>query len=212
MANPSTINWVASDDQAICLAQSLADAGFLAINGHLVDKKQSYNPFYEGIGVERVVTLTAGGSNLSNVNFTITGEWRGQEQWQTIIGPNVAQTVSTTLLFDKVLSIYADDQAIDVSAGLGNSGSTVWQMTNTFATPFQVGILTTTTGTVNYTFQITFDNPLQVQSPVLYSDSEWENLSGGVLLELSLPVRAYRLLVNNETTGSIIFSSQQPGI
>lgn len=109
----------AASTTAVCLLQTLAGAGSLALNGTLANSTNSQVSFVSR-GYARQISLTSG-NNLSARTFTVTGAQNGVVVTENLTGPNAA-TVYSTNFYDVINSITVDGAAAAVSAGTGHSG------------------------------------------------------------------------------------------
>lgn len=118
------LNYVfpAGNTQDVCLTQTLAGAGNLALNGNLANSIHSQVSFIER-GYSRNVSLTSA-NDLSARQFTITGTQNGVHITENIVGPN-ANTVYSVESYDVIQSILVDGAAAAVSIGTGHSGFVV---------------------------------------------------------------------------------------
>jgi hypothetical protein len=237
VARKTVISWPLLDVTAICLPQTTAGAGSLIING---TQAQAANPnsstkIFRNFNISRNVALTSLG-NLSGVNFTITGlDQFGKTLTQTIAGPS-ASTVDTTVYYASVSSVTVSGAVgTNVSVGTGNAGFTNWQKYNYHATVQGLTAAVDVTGTINYTFQATLDDPAIIAVPIAFGPIE--NMSSqtgsnvGSLGLYFLPysgagaptydapiyvptvVDYYSLLINSsDNTGTLTFTTIQQGI
>jgi hypothetical protein len=157
MARSAKFIWPTPDSAAVAQLQTLAAAGNLILNGNLAvyNSNNVLNPFITLFGINRQITLTSA-SNLSGVNFTITGTYLGASYSETIAGPN-ADTVSTVGLYNTVTSISASagTGGDTVSAGTGANGHTGIYRTNEHSTVDSIGaqvIVTSGLGHITYSF------------------------------------------------------------
>src|SRR5690349_5948872 len=165
MARPTVYTWPAASTTAVCAAQGKLAAGNLVINGSLAvtssaPDANSVQAYAIWPAISRTVSLTTtGGANLSAVNFTIKGTYRGAAQSETRVGPN-NNTVFTTALFDTVTSVSVDATlggGNTVSVGSGTTGQTQWFEYNHNTSVCAMMVAVIVTGTINYTFQGTLD-------------------------------------------------------
>lgn len=160
MSKPISISWPLLDLQAVCLNQTLGAAGNLIINGTLSSNPNLINVRAEFPKICRQITIQSAG-NLAGVQFTITGIGdNGYPKTATIAGPN-ANTVNTgTNLFSTVNSVSTNGAvATNVRVGTGSVGATQWILSDHYKSFFQTAVNVVVTGTINYSFQSTFDDP-----------------------------------------------------
>lgn len=115
---PKYINWeFRSDTDAIAQAQTLADAGYMTLNGIVATA-----PFG---GTPHLITLTTATSDHSGVTFTVVGEGKhGEALTEDIAGPN-NNTVKGSTEFYKITSVYADGAVATNGVSVGMEGSGV---------------------------------------------------------------------------------------
>lgn len=224
--------FTAASVNGICVAQTTSGASNLAINGSLaqtiypndggtvsffVDPRSPNAVFGGGYNVP--ITLTSAG-NLSGVNFTITGTALNPYNpftpvTETIAGPS-ANTVSTTALFNRVLSI-SSSAAVgsNVSAGTGSSGSYGnWLPVMGPGQSMPVSVSVAVTGTINYTVQQTYDDPYNSSiAPVAFNNSD-TTLVGATTSQQGnyiTPITATRVIINSGS-GSLVFNVVSNGL
>ncbi len=199
MAQPSIFNWIAADSAAIAQTQTLVGAGNLLLNGHL---SVSNNPVVNLWPMLRKITLTST-NNLSGVNFVITGTDIGQILTETLAGPN-NNTVTSVNTYDSIISITASGSAAAVSAGIGQTGSSVWLPADYNKYVANYGIQISVTGVINYTFFVTLQklNPLPTDliSPIV----AMTNATTNQFAQLTLPISAYTIEINSSTGGATL--------
>lgn len=156
--------WPVPDNAAFAKLQTLAAAGNLILNGNLAVYNDSsvLNPIVSYGNISRQVSLTST-SNLSAVNFTISGAYLGGPYSETIAGPNNS-TVDTVGLYDSVSSISASagTGVATVSAGSGASGHTAIFRANEHATVDAISaqaIVTSGVGHLTYSFYSSIQSP-----------------------------------------------------
>jgi len=109
-----------ADNDSIAATQTLGGAGDMTLAGTASS--------FADAGVGLFVTITGdGGTNLTGVNFTITGtNALGHECSEVRAGPNGAATVTTTLKFNTVTQIAVSGgttTAVRAGNAAGSSGS-----------------------------------------------------------------------------------------
>lgn len=192
MAKPVVYNWPAINTTAICSTQSLASAGSLIINGSLASPLPVGSASVVFTGISRTVSLTSI-NNLSGVQFTINGFYRGSTQTETRAGPN-NNTVYTTNLFDRVTSITTNNAVTAVSAGSGNSGQTHWFTDNYYATVVGLSVQVVISGTIGYTFLSTLDDVQTNANPTTVS---------GIVMPNPDSANAFTTLMNNSGSSNL---------
>lgn len=150
MTKPVVYNYPAASTTAVALAQTLAAAGSLILNGAMSTSGPGagatrYVPFPLNY---RQVTLSSG-NDLSAVNFTISGTLAGVTVSTTIAGPNNNTVTSNSILFDSVTSITADagTGGHNVSAGISIVGYTSPWPYDPYATVSSTSVLVAASGT-----------------------------------------------------------------
>lgn len=213
MARPKTYSWPAPDDNGICLAQTTAGAGALAINGALLDAPATMQGVSRVVlpGIQRVVSITSG-ADVSGVDFTITGtDLRGAAVTETIAGP-VATTVETTAEFHTITSVTVDGALGDAaSVGTGTTGMTTWFIFDYWVTPFSVSLQASVTDTINYTVNTTNDDVESDTTPAVTAVSGMAGATGDTADDLVAPWRAVQATVNSSTDGALSLFILQAG-
>lgn len=159
----------AADDNGIALSQTTAGPADLTLNGALV---------VGGVAVldtPRRVAVTSGG-NDSGITFTITGTtYGGHPVVETINGVS-GGAASTTVDFLTVTKIRASGatSVTGVIAGTNGVAGSRWARLDGWAFP-QTAIQCNASGTVNYTVQISMDDPNSPTNPVSVTDMTWLN-------------------------------------
>ena len=193
----------AASANAICLSQTPAAAGAMALNGALV---------VSGVAVmdnPRRVLITAAG-NESAKTFTVTGTGaNGNTVSEVITGPNAA-TAQSVLDYKTVTSITISAAAAGaITVGTSGVGGSRWVSFDAFAPSF-ISLQCNVTGTINYTVQTTLNDPYDPITPVAPASVVWVNSSDSAVVGatanqqsnfLFCPVYA-RILINSGT-GSV---------
>lgn len=157
MYNDGQNFWPAQDLQAVALSQTLGAAGSLTLNGTYSTLTSSTISFLN-LGFIRNVSLTST-SNISGVNFTISGVQNTTLVTETIAGPN-NNTVYTTNAFDIISSITTDKATLAVKAGTGltgffpfytivSTGASTFAISSTFS-PYALGFFTQSVNGATY--------------------------------------------------------------
>jgi hypothetical protein len=191
------------DDDAVCVAQQMAGAGYLALTV-TTDAGVVPTSTFGGRKVAHQVSLTSAG-NLSAKNFTIAGyDADGAAITETRVGPN-ANTVETTKYFAKVVSVYVDAAvATDVKVGFVDEARTQCLTTDAEATKtsFNVDL----TGTANYTIQYTLDKTTAAPTNALRyhsaTDSALVGASASQTGSMTIPVLGFRIQTNSYSSGA----------
>lgn len=200
--------FVATSATAVAAAQTLTAAGSLTLNG---TSANTYGPYIGSTRFDRFnrkLTLTSAG-NLSAVNFTITGmDTNNNIVTEVIAGPN-ATTVTTVNLYNRVLSIVASAAvASAITVGNDSIGNSATIPLDVRVAKFIASCAANVTGTINYTLQHTFDNPLD---PTYANSLTWANCPDAVMVAASTnqstsytsPVAAVRFVVNSSSDGTL---------
>lgn len=211
---PVVYNFIATDASYVCASQTLAGAGALIINGTGRNPNKFAGEVIIPGGFERQVTLTSAG-NLSAANITITGlSMRGDAQTETIAGPN-ANTVTTTAYWKEIYSVTSSGAlASAITLGIGSVGRS-----NPFLNDYYIlGDTTSTqvvvTGTINYSAQVTLDNPQTNASPTWFSHPT-AGLVAATTTQIgymTTPAVAQRILVNSSSSGSLVATIMQQAL
>jgi len=211
---PVVYNFIATDASYVCASQTLGAAGALTINGTGRNPAKYNGEVIIPGGFERQLTLTSAG-NISAVNFTITGlSLRGDAQTEVIAGPN-ATTVTTTAYWKEIYSIVASAAVGSaVTVGIGSIGQSNPFLTDYYLTLDAISTQVVVTGTINYSAQVTLDNPQTNASPSWFSHPT-AALVGSAVNQIGLlttPVVAQRIIVNSSVGGSLVATIMQQGI
>lgn len=159
----------AADDNGIALSQTTAGAANLTLNGALVTGGVAV------LDAPRRIIITSGG-NDTGITFTITGTtYGGHTVSETITGASGA-TASTTVDFLTVTQISASGatSGSGVIAGTNTVAGSSWVRLDSWAFP-QTAIQCNASGTVNYTIQVSMDDPNSVTNPVSVPNMTWLN-------------------------------------
>lgn len=159
----------AADDNGIALSQTTAGAANLTLNGALVTGGVAV------LDAPRRIIITSGG-NDTGITFTITGTtYGGQSVSETITGASGA-AASTTVDFLTVTQISASGatSVSGVIAGTNGVAGSRWVRLDSWAFP-QTAIQCNASGTVNYTIQVSMDDPNSLTNPVSVPNMTWLN-------------------------------------
>lgn len=211
---PVIYNFIATDASYVCASQTTGAAGALIINGTGRNPQKYNGEVIIPGGFERQLTLTSAG-NLSAVNFTITGlSLRGAAQTEVIAGPN-ATTVTTTAYWKEICSITASAAVGSaITVGIGSIGQSNPFISDYYLTLDAISTQVDVTGTINYTAQITLDNPQTNAAPTWFSHpvAALVGATADQLGVLTTPIVSQRILVNSSAGGSLIATIMQQGI
>jgi hypothetical protein len=211
---PVIYTFIATDASYVCASQTLAGAGALIINGTGRNPNKFAGEVIIPGGFERQVTLTSTG-NLSGANITITGlSMRGAAQTEVIAGPN-NNTVTTTAYWKEIYSVTSSGAlATAITLGIGSVGQSNPFLSDYYLTLDAISTQVDVTGTINYSAQVTLDNPQTNASPLWFSHTT-AALVGATTDQigfLSMPIVAQRILVNSSSGGSLVATIMQQGI
>lgn len=237
MAFNYKITFNASSNTSVALAQTLASAGNLNLNGAL---KQTLMPNDGGTisffpnstqnstnsdatvfgGFNVPVTLTSTG-NLSGINFTITGFTKNPYDpftptTEVIAGPS-NNTVTSVNFYNRILSISANGAvSTAVSAGTSEVGAySNWLPLDGPGQNSQCAVAAyVTAGTINYTVQHTYDNVFNSADTIHVFNIDDPSMVGATTTQDSnyaFEPRAVRILINSGS-GSLIFYVNQSGL
>lgn len=212
---PTQIIWPISSTTAIALAQTLAAAGALTLNGAY--GQQDMLPWQSvakmSDAYERKVTLTSTG-NLSGINFTIVGKtYNGTAVTEVLAGPSNS-TVTSVNNYYEVTSITANAAvATAVSAGTGSTGVSAWIGATTYNAPISAGLYIEVTATaMSVTVEGTPDNPLPA-SPALFPHAILTAITANDSSEWPYGFSYVRFKVNSsDATGNGKFSVINAGM
>lgn len=211
---PAVYTFIATDAAYVCASQTIAAAGNFIINGTGRNPQKYNGEVIIPGGFERQLTLTSAG-NISAVNFTITGlSMRGEAQTEVIAGPN-ANTVTTVAYWKEIYQVRAGaNVGTAVSVGIGSVGQSNPFIADYFTTLDVTTTQVNVTGTIDYSAQITLDNPQTNATPLWFAHPT-AALVGATTDQLGLlstPVVAQRILVNSSSAGSLVATIMQQGI
>ena len=153
----------------IALSQTTAGAADLTLNGSLVSGGVAT------LDKPRHVLITNVG-NDSGITFTVYGTWfNGQTISETVQGTN-GGSVATTLDFATVTRVAASGatSVSGVTVGTNGVAGSSWVRLDSWADA-QTAIQCNATGTVNYTVQVTMDDPNSFINPVAIGSVTWLN-------------------------------------
>jgi hypothetical protein len=150
----------AANDQAIAAAQSPSGTSFTLTSSPVT------------LDAPRQVVITSAGDN-SGISFVITGtSFSNQPISETVAGANASTSLST-LMFKTVSSIVASGAITGaVKAGTTGVATTRWVRFDSFANA-QSAVQVDVSGTVNYTVQVTMDDPDDPISPTTPVSCTW---------------------------------------
>lgn len=152
----------AAADDGIAAAQDPAAAGDLTLTSAVVT-----------LDTPRRVIITSA-SNDSARTFTVYGtSFSGQVISENITGANVG-IASSVLDFKTVTRVYVDGNCGSVKVGTNGVAGSRWVRLDSWANA-ETAIQCDVTGTVNYTLQVTMDDPNDPVSPVSVGSVTWLN-------------------------------------
>lgn len=215
-----------ADADGICVAQAVAAAGALTLNGALVAS---------GVGVLDSQRRILAGSSSTDVNktLTITGTNQGGVTIsEVLVLANSPTTVYTTRDFKTVTSIVASAaMSGNITVGTNGIGSSPW-VVDDFTHPYwalRVGV-SIASGSVNFTVDHTYDDPnapgTTLISPPLGYSIEGQSYKPPLVWSLTAltnkaaavesgytdgPIFAHRLTINSGT-GVAVMQSIQAGL
>lgn len=158
---PLVITWPASNTTAVAALQTLAAPGKLTLNGSLSNPNNIPGVVFQGI--TRNITLTSL-NNLSAATFTINGVLNNAPISETIAGPN-HNTVTSVNFYDAITSISVNAAVTGVSVGTGLAGATRWISANYNLNRAHYSVQVVVTGTIQYDFGVTLDDPNVIADP-----------------------------------------------
>jgi hypothetical protein len=182
----------------IALSQSLAAAGALTLNGSAVSGGVAT------LDTQRRVLITSAG-NDSGLTWTVTGtNGAGVAISESLAGGNTT-AVATQQDFLTVSSVAASGAtASTVTVGTNSVGSTQWFLPDQYLTPFSLGVdLKLVSGTANFSFEITFDDPRPQPNPII-------QVGGSPYAVPVIPTPVAYTALNNLSTSTSAFISDSP--
>lgn len=194
----------AADPNGICESQTTAGAGNLTLDGALV---------VGGVAVldkpRRVLITNAG--NDSARTFTVYGTTFGGVSISENVAGTSGSSAATVQDFLTVTRVYIDGatSASGVIVGTNGVAASRWVRLDSWADA-QTAIQCDASGTVNYTIQVTMDDPNNPVSPVLPASVTWlstndtdaVNAIGSVFSNFDWTPTFARVLLNSGT-GSV---------
>ncbi len=150
MARPKTYTFPATASTAISAAQTSTGTA-LVLNGSLIS---GANPTVILEGIERTVTFTGTGADLSGVTFTVSGIGLNGNAFATVVtGPTGTTVVASANYFHQINSVTpsASISTSLISVGTGPNGRTNWYGTSNWVPGGLTTIslaMTTTAGAV----------------------------------------------------------------
>lgn len=200
----------AASATAICASQTPLASGSLTINGG------SASGGIATLDTQRQVLLTFA-ADESGHTFVVFGTAEDRSALQETVA-GAAATAVTTQFFKTVTRISISAAATGaITVGTNGVGGTPWQIVNTDISPVNLGIGVNVSGTVNFTFQYTYDDPSgtyqnpNVTFPLAWNLSALASKAVATDSNLSFPIAAYRILINSGT-GTATASVIQSGI
>jgi hypothetical protein len=186
---------------SLALAQTLAGAGSLTLNGALASGGVAT------IAVPSRVTL-ASTANLSAINFTITGtDYRGLSVSEVLAGPN--NNMVTSVGTYATITDVAASAAVGTNVTMGNaqSGSSSVCVMDQYLNPFNATLGLEISGTANVTVQYTDDDVFVATSldALVWNDhTDLTTKTANTVGTLISAVRGVRMVVNSGSgTGTL---------
>lgn len=159
----------AADPNGICESQTTAGSGNLTLDGALVSSGVAQ------LGQPRRVLITNAGNDSART-FTVYGTtFGGQVISENVLGTN-GSSAATVQDFLTVTQVYVNGatSASGVIVGTNGVAGTRWVRLDSWANN-NTAIQCTASGTVNYTVQVTMDDPNSTVDPVAPVDVTWVN-------------------------------------
>jgi len=153
----------------IALSQTTAGAANLTLNGALVSGGVAT------LDTPRRILITNIG-NDSGITFTVYGTWIGGQTISETLQGTSGSSVATTLDFATVtrIAVSGATSVSGVTVGTNGVAGSNWVFFDSWADA-QTAIQCNVSGTVNYTLQVTMDNPNSPTNPVAIEDVIWLN-------------------------------------
>jgi len=199
-----TLSGLTNDVDGVCVAQTMADAGYLALNGAVVSTAYDTNGIAI-LGAAQIIRIDSVGDD-SLVTFTVTGKNENHNTIsEDVTGAN-AGTAATTKYFKTVDSVYASAATADdvnVGATLVGGARSATIACNWRSQDFKVGLGVNISGTLTSSVQQTLDNVMDASITPTWSDTTALNgLSASNIGNIAFPVRGVRLILTAFTSGS----------
>lgn len=185
----------------IALSQTTAGAADLTINGALASGGVAT------LDVPRRVLITNVG-NDSAITFTVYGTWMGGQTISETLQGTSGSTVATTVDFKTVtrIAVSGATSVSGVTVGTNGVAGSSWVRLDSWANA-QTAIQCNATGTVNYTVQVTMDDPNDPTDPVSIVNTTWLNTNdtdaitaiGDVFTNFDWTPTYARILLNSGT-------------
>lgn len=185
----------------IALSQTTAGAADLTLNGALVSGGVAT------LDVPRRVLITNVG-NDSAITFTVYGTWMGGQTISETLQGTSGSTVATTVDFKTVtrIAVSGATSVSGVTVGTNGVAGSSWVRLDSWADA-QTAIQCNATGTVNYTVQVTMDDPNDPTNPVSIVNTTWLNTNdtdaitaiGDVFTNFDWTPTYARILLNSGT-------------
>lgn len=155
----------------IATSQTVSGAANVVLNGALVSGDVAY------LDKPRRVLITNSG-NDSSVTFTVYGTTFGGHPISEVLQGTSGSTVASTLDFATVTRIATSGSTSVSGITVGTNGvaGSRWIRFDSWADA-QTAIQCNATGTVNYTVQVTMDDPNDPVNPVAVGSVTWLNTS-----------------------------------
>lgn len=201
----------AADDDGICQSQTPLAASDMTINGALASGGVAT------MDAQRQVLFTFAADETGH-NFTIYGtNLSGTSISETVAG--TATTAVSALDYKTVTRVAISAAATGaIKVGTNGVGHSPWKLVNYHVSPVNLGIACIVSGTVNYTFQYTFDpDPCGIFTNTASTPVNTFNLtalaSKATTLDSSItaPITAWRVQINSGT-GSVTAEVVEAGI
>jgi hypothetical protein len=175
------------------------------------------------LDTQRRVVLVSGG-NDSGITFTINGTNQvGVPISDTITGGNATAAVSKQDFLTVTGITHSGSVASTLTAGTGNTGSSLWQIINWNAVPINLTIaVELRSGSANFTIEHTYDAPdilpgagglnaAGLTYPFAWPDPTINGASAAAETSYQIPILAWRLTTNSGT-GTLVCRSLQSGL
>lgn len=214
---------------AVCASQTPSGAGNLTINGG------SASGGVATLDTQRIVLFTFAADETGHTFVVYGTDDNGASIQETVAG--TATTAVTTQSFKTVTRISISTAATGaMTVGTNGVGATPWQIINWNANPINLGIGVLVSGTVDFTWQYTFEDPSGTFPYPLTATSGYINTaqpqhaitkfptafnltalaakSANTDSSITTPIAAWRLQINSGTgsaTACVIQSGIQGG-
>lgn len=145
----------------IALSQAVASTSYVNLNGPLNGNSSFANHNY----MRKISITDHSGSDLSGINFVVSGFQNKFGIGETILGPTANGTVYSTNYYDSITSIFTPSAVTNISVGSGNL-STILYNVNTSASRYSNPAYSISLNNPGATVNTRIDSMVTVPSPL----------------------------------------------